>query len=247
MSEWKQKVAGNFDACAHRYDHYGRIQNKIAQNLAATLPEFDKPDILEIGCGTGALTQYLLSAYKDGRFHVTDISPQMINHARARIGALDEVEWSVMDGENPASDRRYDLIIGNMAFQWFENADEALERLRGFLNPGGAVFYTVPAPACFKEWRSVLSEMSLSDGMLEFKTLPGVFKEEEMVESHKDTLHFLKSLKQLGASTPHEGYEKLSRRDLLKACRVADERFHAQMTWRILYGQLKGDSACPVK
>lgn len=238
MPEWKQKVIGNF-ARAHTYDRYSCVQNKSAQNLVASLPNFEKPDILEIGCGTGALTEHLLSIYKDGRFRITDISPQMLDRGRARIGDLDEIEWSVMDGENPTNDRRYDLIIGNMAFQWFKNTDEALARLRGLLKPEGLLFYTVPAPTCFKEWRSVLSEMSLPNGMLEFKMLPGVFKEEEMIESHEDTLHFLKSLKQLGASTPHDGYEKLSRTDLLKACRVADERFQGQMTWNILYGCLK--------
>ena len=203
-------------------------------------PDFEKPDVLEIGCGTGALTQHLLEIYKGGRFHITDISPQMVALARERIGAVDGIDWSVMDGEDPLGNRQYDLIVGNMVFHWFENAEEALVKLRRLLKPGGVLFYTVPAPTCFKEWQSVLSELSLPMGLLNFKTLPGVLREEERVVEHKSTLHFLQSLKQIGAHTSQKGYTKLGYADLLKACRMADEKFQGQMTWHILYGCLQG-------
>lgn len=238
-SEWKQKVAYNFDERAHAYSRYSSVQDAAARNLAGDLPEFEAPGVLEIGCGTGTLTQYLLDVYKGGQFHITDISPQMVAHARERIGTTCRVEWSVMDGENPGGNRRYDLIIGNMVFQWFENVDQAFAKLRRLLKPGGVLLYTVPAPACFREWQSVLAELSLPVGLLELKTFPGVFREEEMAVNYESTLHFLRSLKGLGAHTPRSGYTRLSHADLLRACRGADEKYNGQITWRVLYGCLE--------
>ncbi len=237
-SEWKQNVVRNFDARAHEYDRYSSIQTLIAQSLVHDLPALVTPDVLEIGCGAGALTQHLLNAYADGHFYITDISPKMVEQARERIGDVQGVDWGVMDGENPANDQRYDLIVGNMVFQWFENTDEALAKLQSLLKPGGVIFYTVPAPTCFKEWRSVLSGLSLPDGVLEFSTLPGVLRNEEIMVEYESTLDFLQSMKRIGAHAPRGGYEKLNRTDLLRACHRADEEFQGKMTWDILYGRL---------
>ncbi|HOO81695.1 MAG TPA: methyltransferase [Alphaproteobacteria bacterium] len=238
--EWKKNVAHRFDDCANEYDRHSAIQEKIAQTLAADLPDIENPLVLEIGCGTGALTQRLLKCYPGGRFHITDISAHMVDRARSRIGEQKNVRWSVMDGESPAKDQHYDIIVSNMAFQWFGNPHGTFETLLGLLESGGVIFYTVPAPESFPEWRASLKEFSLDNGLLNFESWPGVFREDEIVEHHQSTLHFLRNLKKGGMNTPRIGYKTLSRKDLLKTCRYADESFHGQVTWHILYGRIQG-------
>ena len=241
-SEWNEKVAQGFESRVDTYDQHSDVQSRIAQKLADELPDLDTPDILEIGCGTGALTRHLLSKYKNGSFHITDISPQMVEQARGRIGSS-SVRWDVMDGENPELDRHYDLIVSNMAFQWFRDIDKALEKLRQLLRPDGVLLYTVPAPSCFEEWTSALSALSLPVGVLDFKTPSGVFRQEDVVVQYKSTLRFLQSLKGIGAATPRNGYSALCPTDLVKACRRADEISQGQITWNILYGRLKGETS----
>lgn len=238
-SEWNEKVAQGFESCVDTYDQYSDVQSRIAQKLAEELPDLDKPDILEIGCGTGALSQHLLRKYKNGSFHITDISSQMLAQARARVSKTASVRWDVMDGENPDIDQRYDLIVSNMAFQWFRDIDKALERLRQLLRPDGVLLYTVPAPSCFEEWTSALSALSLPVGVLDFKTPLGVFRQEEVVVQYESTLRFLQSLKGIGARTPRNGYKALCPTDLVKACRRADEVSQGRITWDILYGRLQ--------
>ena len=237
-SEWKQKVAQSFDKRADQYDFYNAIQNEVAESLVGDLPAYVAPEILEIGCGTGALTQHLLETYKDGHFYITDISPKMVDRARARFGQTDNIEWGVMDGETPDQTRRYDLIVSNMAFQWFSDLKNSLERLQGLLKPNGTLLYSIPAADGFKEWHTILEELSLQSGTLEYKKPAGIFREEEKAVQYESTFDFLQSMKKLGAHTPRDGYERLSRSDILKACKRADEQFHGQITWRILYGRL---------
>ena len=238
--EWNERVAQSFGSRVDTYDQHNHVQNNVALGLADELPDFDKPSVLEIGCGTGALTQRLLTKYKNGSFHITDISMQMVEHARSRVNSTACVNWDVMDGEHPQLDRRYDLIVSNMAFQWFIDIEQALERLRKLLRPDGVLLYTVPASSCFEEWTSALSALSLPIGVLDFKTPSGVFKKDRMVVQYESTLHFLQSLKGIGAQTPRSGYETLHSTDLIKACRKADERSQGQITWDILYGCLEG-------
>ncbi|MCB1720165.1 MAG: methyltransferase [Rhodospirillales bacterium] len=239
-SEWKKEVARKFDRCAGEYDRHSAVQEEIAQKLAADLPDIETPAVLEIGCGTGALTRRLLERYPGGQFHITDISVHMVERARTRIAEQENVRWGVMDGENPAKNQRYDLIVSNMAFQWFQDPHGGFETLLSLLKPGGAIFYTVPAPESFPEWHKGLETFSLDSGLADFKSWPGVFRDENIVRSYGTTFEFLRSLKKGGMNTTRIGYKMLKRKDLLKACRYADENFHGQITWRILYGRVQG-------
>jgi ubiquinone/menaquinone biosynthesis C-methylase UbiE len=76
--------------------------------------------VLEIGCGTGALTSAMAS--RGARITAIDIAPAMLEVAKQRIttiGLLDEVDLQLMDasliGERfePAS---FDLVVSSLAF-----------------------------------------------------------------------------------------------------------------------------------
>ncbi len=237
-TQWADNVAQSFEACVDVYDQYSDIQRRIAQILANELPILERPNVLEIGCGTGALTRHLLDIYKDGKFYITDVSPRMLAFARKRFRAAPDMRWGLMDGENPISDQRYDLIVSNMVVQWFENPDEAFGKLLRLLKPGGVLFYTAPAPTCFQEWKSVLSELSLPTGVLNFEALPGAFREEKMVVSYGSVFNFLQSLKGSGAHMPRLEYKTLNYADMKRACHEFDARFKGHVTWRILFGCL---------
>lgn len=160
-SEWKRQVTQNFESRAAAYDRHSFVQDQVAQSLINDLPDLETPHVLEIGCGTGALTRRVLDKYPGGNFEITDISPAMLEGAKAKIGQGSRVNWQVMDGENPVSEQAFDLIIGNMVFQWFEEIDQGLTRLKALLNPGGMIYYSLPAPDSFEEWHRTLKALSL--------------------------------------------------------------------------------------
>lgn len=238
-SKWKQKVVQSFDGCVDAYEEYSTIQKTVAEALADELPDYDTPSVLEIGCGTGFLTQRLLKRYPDGHFHITDIAPRMLDVARADIAADNcDVEWFVMDGENPEVGHRYDLIVSSMTFQWFEDLPHSLTRLQSLLNPDGCMLYAMPGPETFKEWRAALEEHALSPGVLNFEKPDSIFREERNVIDYQNAQKFLKHIRKTGAHVPRQGYERLSGAQLAQACQAFDEQSQGRVTWHILYGRL---------
>ncbi|MCB1563190.1 MAG: methyltransferase domain-containing protein [Alphaproteobacteria bacterium] len=243
---WKQNVAGAFDRQADCYDLHAQIQTHAAARLAEALPALDAPVILEIGCGTGALSEILTTRYPKGRFYVSDISPSMIARTKARLAQThpqNDMSLIVMDGETPCfAGRPFDLVVGNMSAQWFHDPAGGLARLCGLLKPGGTLFYSVPGPDNFHQWRSVLELLELPSGLLELPPLPGLFDEERIPVRYEGAYDFLRRVKSSGAGTAKAGYDPLAPGALRKACRLFDARFDAAADWHILYGRLEARS-----
>ncbi len=237
-SEWKKKILQNFDDQARLYQENSSLQGDVANNLNALLPTMKKARILEIGCGSGRLTQFLLAKYPCSQLHITDISPNMINMAKQHAGPGNNIQWSVMDGEDIQCDDAYDLIVSNMAFQWFERPEHSLRQLIRQLTPTGRILYTVPSSQSFKEWRASLLKLGLNHGFQRDNEWPGIIKEENIKVRYDSTLNFLRSLREIGANTPDDNYEKLNVADIKKACRETDISYNGNITWHMLYGEI---------
>ena len=104
-------------------------------------------NVLEIGCGTGALTMPLAAAVGDrGRLVAVDISEPMLGVARQRVEerGLHNVKLllgvaQVFDFE-PAA---FDLATSRMGVMFFANPTAAFRNIGGALKPGDAS----PSPA----------------------------------------------------------------------------------------------------
>jgi demethylmenaquinone methyltransferase/2-methoxy-6-polyprenyl-1,4-benzoquinol methylase len=116
--------------------------------------------ILEIGCGTGALTQQLVAA--GARVTAVDQNPEMLERARARLaqaGALEQVdlvETTAAESDAlPAASR--DAVVSSFALSEMSR-DERLHLLRAarsILRPGGVLALAdevLPPPG----WRRLL-------------------------------------------------------------------------------------------
>lgn len=237
-SDWKKRVIQSFGVNSGSYAQNNFVQKRIAEGLARNLPKYVSPRVLEVGCGTGDFTRHLLSAYQGGRFDITDLSEEMLRDAQASISD-ERVTWHVMDGEAPDVDGNYDLIVGNMAFQWFERPHEALSRLRDLLSDDGTLLYSVPSAKSFPEWRSSLDALGLPHGLLKPVDWGGGFEEQDIIVDYGNTFGFLRSLKQTGAHIPNAEYQAMSVPDLRRACKVNDRNYGGQATWKILYGKIK--------
>lgn len=234
----KEIIASNFGRCAQTYDRMAAIQRDSAETLAELLPDIEKPDILEIGCGTGFLTEEIIRKYPGANILATDLSPSMIEYTKTKF-TQDNVRFDVMDGENPQTDKTFDLIVSNMTFQWFENPESSIAALKKLLKPGGQIFFTSLGTNSFIEWRRTLQKLGLPEGVNTGATLPGQVHEEERFIYYPSTLSFLKSVKAIGAHMPREGYPRLNHAALKKACVIHDETFDGRHTWHIVYGAVK--------
>ncbi|MDP2795102.1 MAG: methyltransferase domain-containing protein [Sulfurisoma sp.] len=187
-------IARSFGRAAASYDAHSAPQRHAARRLAELiaaeiLPE--SPRVLEIGCGTGHLTQllarrvpqgdflYVTGAAGDGipcgrgvagavprdtathNFLCSDIAPAMVAICRAR---LPDLRYVVMDGERPAVGAGFDLVCANLAAQWFHDLPAALARLAALLAPGGLLAISTLGAESFREWRAVHAALGFSAG-----------------------------------------------------------------------------------
>lgn len=247
---WKQNVAANFDNKAEFYERESRIQKVVAQTLMADLPEGREAEkienILEVGCGTGYLTRLLFEKYNCKNICVSDISPSMVAQAQVNSEEYADinrhtVNWAVFDAENPPEDMesKYDLIVANMVFQWFEDAQSAMKKLNKLLRPGGRIMYSTLGSESFMEWKSVLRSLELPIGILDFDTPADIYKEEFLIRGYDDARAFLRSMKDMGAGQAKKGYTPLSTAQIRNACDAFNKRYDTNITWHILYGEAR--------
>ncbi len=237
---WKSNVISSFDSNSDSYDKNCDLQKDISRRLAADLPKTGISDILEIGCGTGNLTAELLKLYPSQNLCITDIAPAMLNRAKAKFPNTN-VNWQIFDGESIQGVQKYDLIVANMVFQWFEDIDATLERLQGMLKPNGSIFYTMPAAQSFKEWKSVLNELDLPVGIIEFAAQSNSYRSEDISYKYSNAMDFLRSIKGIGAGQPRKNYTPLSVSQMRQACALFDEKYAGKITWQIMFGHVKSE------
>ena len=233
----KERIAASFGARVEAYETQANLQREIARNLAEMLPHMEASEVLEIGCGTGFLTEYLLHKYPQGAFTISDLSAEMVEAARAKFSDQRAVDFCVMDGEHPQG--QYDLIVSAMAVQWFTDPLAGLQKLCSFLKPGGMLFYATLGGDSFEEWRGALDEVGAPSGLLNVPEWPGGIYEQHKILPYESAQDFLHAVRDIGAGQPTVGYQPMSVATLRKACRAFDERAAKRITWHIVYGCLE--------
>ncbi len=155
----KRGIRRNFARRARSYDRHAGVQRLMAQRLAAAAGEAltRARRILEIGCGTGYLTQLLRQANGEGRIAALDLDAALVVAARQRLGPEAGVWFLVADGEAPIRGE-YDLIIANATFQWFTRPGETLAALYRNLAPGGVLAFSTLGPRTFQELAAALDQ-----------------------------------------------------------------------------------------
>ncbi len=113
----------------------------------------DGDEILELGCGWGSLTLWMAEHYPSARITAVSNSrtqKQFID-ARAAARGLRNVEVVTRDVnvlEFPP-DRRFDRVVSVEMFEHVRNHATLLERIAGWLRPGGTLFVHIFAHARF--------------------------------------------------------------------------------------------------
>ncbi len=123
------------DAMAMEYDEMvaDRFNIPMAKSLISQLPlkEINKSShILDLGCGTGILTDFLI---KKGfsKFTLVDFSKEMLVQAKKKLGNNKHINYEVIDITKKLPKGKFDLIVSVMLFNTFDEkiTDKILSRL----------------------------------------------------------------------------------------------------------------------
>ncbi|MDF5718526.1 MAG: class I SAM-dependent methyltransferase [Rhizonema sp. NSF051] len=91
--------------------------------------------ILDVGCGTGESTRYLINRYPGINIEGMDLSSGMLNEARRLSPALTCFEGDVC--AIPCPNSTYDFVLTTFTFRNFPERNLALAEMLRVLRPGG--------------------------------------------------------------------------------------------------------------
>jgi ubiquinone/menaquinone biosynthesis C-methylase UbiE len=148
----KQGYEGEFSDHVFDYDKFGyHLQERSARIQLEGL-SFEGLEVLDLGCGTGALAQIALE--KGARAVVCgDISSLMLNEARGKKSAgSPDYLLCQLDAEGlPYRDACFDAVISGMTFGTLPNQKLAFSEMLRVLKPGGLLCIGAHGPEHYWE------------------------------------------------------------------------------------------------
>jgi SAM-dependent methyltransferase len=126
------------------YDKYlvPLIFEPFAIDLAQRLLALPLTNVLELACGTGAVTRRLAMALPANVFIIaTDLSQPMLNYA-ASIGTSRPVEWRQADAlQLPFDKASFDAVVCQFGAMFFPDKGRAYAEVRRVLRRGGVFLF----------------------------------------------------------------------------------------------------------
>ncbi|MEM8611151.1 MAG: class I SAM-dependent methyltransferase [Cyanobacteria bacterium P01_H01_bin.105] len=134
VTEQYAKLAADYDS---RWSYYVRATTDATmQRLPNTLG-----DVLDIGCGTGALLSRLQCTQSASQLTGVDASTEMLEIARARLHPDITLHESWAE-ELPFDDCTFDTVASCNMFHFIRHPHDALDEMFRVLRPGGILVIT---------------------------------------------------------------------------------------------------------
>ena len=117
---------------------------------------------LEIGCGTGKNTEWLITKSKE--ILAVDLSEAMLNKAQAKIKS-DKVIFLQADLHKPWTfvTQKFDLLIFSLVLEHIENLGPVFEKASNSVKPGGYVYIGELHP--YKQYTGTKARFETNEGV----------------------------------------------------------------------------------
>jgi len=118
------------------------------------LPEFLSPgmSVLDVGCGTGAITRGIAEAIGPGGVVVgVDRDRGLIQRAQVQCASLPNLRFEEGDATHLVYEAQFDVVTAARTLQWIDDPKAALRRMKLAARPGG-LLVVLDYNHAFNEW-----------------------------------------------------------------------------------------------
>lgn len=135
-----------------------------AAELAARTIKVKSPSILDIGAGTGLLSEFIIQKFPSASLSLLDESPEMLSKAQLRLEKF-APKIHVQPMTNPLPTGKFHAVISSLAIHHLSDNDkqDLFQRIFQALEPGG-VFINGEQILGETEWQQQLFEDTHLDG-----------------------------------------------------------------------------------
>ncbi|WP_133576949.1 class I SAM-dependent DNA methyltransferase [Pedobacter metabolipauper] len=151
-----------YNLWAAQYDtNANKTRDLEGMALKLSLASISFNNVLEIGCGTGKNTEWLIE--KAVQITAVDLSDQMLARAKDKIGS-NKVQFKQADitGRWKFRDGLYDLVTFSLILEHIENLDYVFNQASRSLSPGGYVYIGELHP--FKQYNGTKARFDTDEG-----------------------------------------------------------------------------------
>ena len=152
-----------YNTWSEQYDtNFNRTRDLEGLALKQVLGEVSFKTCLEIGCGTGKNTQWLLT--KADKVVAVDFSLEMLSKAKAKINS-ENIHFMEADITQPwtFTNQQFDLIVFSLVLEHIEDLDFIFQNVSNLLAPGGHVYVGELHP--FKQYSGTKARFETENGL----------------------------------------------------------------------------------
>lgn len=254
----KKQVRRSFDKAAPQYHQAARLQQDTAEQLVSRLDyiQIEPKTILDIGCGTGFVSQRLKKRFPKAKMVSLDLSLAMLQQLKKNTDRwFSKSKVVCADAEQlPFAANSFDLVISNLTFQWCQNTQSLFAGIQQCLKEEGLLLFSSFGTDTLTElrqsWQGVDNKVHINhfedmheigDVLINLGYHLPVMDAERITEYFPDVFRLMRALKIIGAHNVNSGRNKsLSGKQGFDSMKQNYEKLRNQkglpLTWEIIYG-----------
>ena len=147
-------IKKQFEKSFKDYDENAEIQAisafRMLSALAIIKTDFD--NILELGSGTGIATKEIVRHLVYKNFCANDLVDKSKYYVKKYEPNADFICGNAI---KIRTSKKFDLVISNAMFQWFDNLDSAILQIKNLIKKDGIISFTTFSPQNYKEIKDI--------------------------------------------------------------------------------------------
>jgi len=265
----KARARASFGRAANTYDAAAILQKQVREEMLSRLDlvMLNPHTILDAGCGTGLGSHALQKRFAKSQVVSLDFALPMLQKTRSTnpnnslIGQVKNFlrgtkqNLLCADIESlPLANASIGLVWSNLAIQWCNDLDAALQEFQRVLQPDGLLMFSTFGPDTLKELRIATNTQSgvtsvsrfldmhdIGDAMVRAGFSAPVLDVERFTLTYDDVKSVMRDLKSIGAHNATDGRARgLLGRGFLQNLEAIYEQFRTNgklpATFEVVYG-----------